>query len=49
MKLLLTGSVGCIAMMPADLLCQLMDNAAKEDAEGLCISDEQLEKEMQTW
>lgn len=35
--------------MPADLLCQLMDNAAKEDAEGLCISDEQLEKEIQTW
>ena len=35
--------------MPADLLCQLMDNAEREDAEGLCISDEQLEKEMQSW
>ena len=35
--------------IPADLLCQLMDNAAKEDAEGLCILDEQLEKDMQTW
>lgn len=49
MKLLFIGSVGCIATIPADLLCQLMDNAAKADAEGLCISDEQLDKEMQTW
>ena len=35
--------------MPADLLCQLMDNAAKQDAEGLYMTDEQLEKEMQKW
>ena len=35
--------------MHADLLCQLMDNAAKQDAEGLYMSDVQLEKEMQTW
>ena len=35
--------------MPADLLCQLMDNAAKQDAEGLYMTDDQLEKEMQTW
>ena len=35
--------------MPADLLCQLMDNAAKHDAEGLYMTDEQLEKEMQKW
>lgn len=35
--------------MPADLLCQLMENAAQQDEAGLCISDEQLEKEMQSW
>jgi len=48
-RLILQEEEQQLPAMPADLLCQLMDNAAKEDAYGLCISDEQLEKEMQTW
>jgi len=33
----------------ADLLNELMDAAEKEDKAGLCISSDELEKEMKTW
>ncbi len=35
--------------MPAHLLEQLLSETLREDAEGLSISDEQMEKEIQKW
>lgn len=35
--------------MPADILTQLMEEVAKEDAEGMCLSSQELEQEMALW
>lgn len=35
--------------MPAHLLQELMDNAAREEAEGKYITDKELKKEMLLW
>lgn len=38
-----------LPIMPAQLLQRLMDTAAKQDAEGLCIASQELEEEMLSW
>lgn len=35
--------------MPPDLLKDLMTQAEKDDAAGLCITSEELDNEMETW
>lgn len=35
--------------MPADLLDDLMAQAERDDETGLCITSEELDKEMETW
>lgn len=35
--------------MPSDLLEDLMKQAEKDDAAGLCITSEELDKEMEKW
>ena len=35
--------------MPIDLLEDLMAQAEKDDAAGLCITSEELDKEMEAW
>lgn len=38
-----------LAAMPSSLLQDLMETVARQDTEGLCITDEELEKEMTKW
>lgn len=35
--------------MPLDLLQDLVEQAEKDDAAGLCITSEELDKEMEKW
>ena len=35
--------------MPSSLLKEFMSKAEKEDSEGLCITSDELDKEMQSW
>lgn len=35
--------------MPSSLLKEFMSKAEKEDAEGLCITSEELDKEIESW
>nr|WP_320948527.1 hypothetical protein [Bacteroides intestinalis] len=35
--------------LPATLLRELMDTAAQQDAQGLTLTDEELNREMQQW
>ena len=42
-------AVGNLPTMPAYLLEQLLSKALQEDAEGLSISDEKMEQEIQSW
>lgn len=35
--------------MPSSLLKEFMLKAEKEDSEGLCITSDELDKEMQSW
>ena len=35
--------------MPSSLLKEFMSKAEKEDSEGLCITSDELDREMQSW
>jgi hypothetical protein len=38
-----------VGAMPSSLLSDLMDVAGQEDKAGLCISSDELEKDIATW